>query len=467
MVSTTNGGGSDTPFNFALIPTHTPEQLLNNVRYALTLGLPEVKHHSAAHDGILAIAGGGPSLADTYKDLTGYVAAVNGSLSYLLDKGIKPQMCGVCDPSVHMVNIVEAEPGVTYFIASCVHRGVFDKLLAAGCTVYLWHLHPIEGLDALLDEHYPDGWVQIPGGCTMGTRWLTLGYHLGFRKFHIHGLDSSFRDKSSHAYADHQDTKEWIGFDGYQTRIPFLGQVTDFIGLMEDGLAHDVEPTEITMFGEGLLQTRYAKWLKANPAQGFKWPETDTLSRRYVPAEARDIAKFMDFIPKRDVVVQAGGGVGVYPAYLAHYFKEVHTFEPDPVNYSFLVENLNGNPKITHQKAALGARAGSVGTRMHQAGNIGAVRVVEGGPVPMVTIDSLDLPECDLIWLDIEGYEVNALKGAERTIDRFHPVVIIETMGNERLHGLTPNAATDWLKASGYVPEAKFGNDLLCVYAGK
>ncbi len=268
-LTTDEGSGEPTAFNFKLVPTHTPEQLLANVRHALTLGLPEVKQ-CAAHDEIMSIAGGGPSLQDTYKDLTGFVAAVNGSLPYLLEKGVTPQMCGVCDPSEHMVDIVEAKEGVAYFLASCVHPKVFDKLIAANCTVYLWHLHPIEGLDALLSEYYPDGWVQIPGGCTMGTRWLTLGYHLGFRKFHIHGLDSSFRDKSSHAYPDKQDDKEWITFDGFKTRVNFIGQVVDFIGLMENGLSQDVEPIEIKMFGDGLLQWRYRKWLEA-VAKEEKW----------------------------------------------------------------------------------------------------------------------------------------------------------------------------------------------------
>lgn len=266
MLDATNeGGGEPTPFNFMLIPTHTPEQLLANVRYALTLGLPEVKQ-CAAHDEIMSIAGGGPSLQDTYKDLTGFVAAVNGSLPYLIGKGITPQMCGVCDPSEHMVDIVDAVPGVAYFIASCVHPKVFDKLIAAGCTVYLWHLHPIDGQDALLNELCPQGWTQIPGGCTMGTRWITLGYHLGFRKFHIHGLDSSFREHSSHAYPDKQDDKEWIYFDGFPTRVNFIGQVVDFISLMEDGRKPNVEPMEIKMFGDGLLQWRYKKWLEeSNP----------------------------------------------------------------------------------------------------------------------------------------------------------------------------------------------------------
>ena len=467
MTDTKMGVGVEpTPFNFVLVPTHKPEQLLDHVRYAMTLGLPEVKE-CAAHGEIMSVAGGGPSLEDTWGELTGYVAAVNGSLSYLLGKGVAPQMCGVCDPSEHMAEVVEAKQGVTYFLASHVHPKLFDKLIAANCTVYLWHLHPIDGLDELLAEYYPEGWVQIPGGCTMGLRWLTLGYHMGFRKFHLHGLDSSFRGKSSHAYPDKQDHKEWIGFDGYQTRINFLGQVTDFIGLMEDGLGHDVDPLEIKMHGDGLLQWRYSKWLEENPGIGFKWPASDKMGHIYTPGEARDIAKFMDLVPERGVCVQAGGNVGIYPAYLARWFDEVHTFEPDPVNYAFMVENLNGNEKVKTYNAALGAEAGAVGVIEHQPGHVGTKYVVAGGPLPMRTIDSFGFARCDLIWLDVEGYEENALKGAAETIDRLHPAVIIEEKGNAALHGLDPAGASDWLKARGYAPVAGFGMDVLYTHGGK
>ncbi len=175
-------GGGNTPFRFGLIPMFDPEMLLRRVRSSVARGLPEIKE-CAAHDGILAIAGGGPSLEDTYKDLTGYVAAVNGSLAYLLSKGIVPHMCGVCDPTEHMADVVEAHPDVTYFIASHCHPKLFDKL--KDCKVYLWHLTMIDGIDELLKELYPDGTTQIRGGCTMGLKWFNLGYHMGFRKIHL------------------------------------------------------------------------------------------------------------------------------------------------------------------------------------------------------------------------------------------------------------------------------------------
>jgi uncharacterized Rossmann fold enzyme len=266
----TNTEGADSApseFNFVLVPVHKPETLLDNVRSAVARELPEVKECSP-HGMVLSIAGGGPSLEDTWQELHGYIAAVNGSLSYLLKKGVVPHLCGVCDPSPHMAEVIEAHAGVTYFVASHCDPSVFDKLLSAGCRVYLWHLHPIDGLDALLSELYPNGWLQIPGGSTMGLRWVNLAYNaLGFRKFHLHGMDSSFRDRASHAYPDHQDDKEWITFDGFKTRVNFVGQVVDFMRMLDELGKPDVEPTEIRVFGDGLLQSRFRHWLKTAPAK--------------------------------------------------------------------------------------------------------------------------------------------------------------------------------------------------------
>lgn len=450
-------GQKPTPFPFKLIPAHKPDEMLENVRYAMSLSLPDVQA-CAPHDGVMSIAGGGPSLQDTWHQLDGYVAAVNGSLAYLIEKGVTPQMCGVCDPRPHLADVVEAVPGVVYFLASCVHRAVYDKLLAAGCKIHVWHLHPIEGQDALLRRFYKDkGWVQIPGGSTMGTRWLTLGYHLGFRKFAVHGLDSSFRGKSSHAYPDRQDTKEWMTFDGYQTRPNFLGQVTDFIGLMEDAREGGVDPIEIKMFGDGLLQFHYAHWLKKNPP--LVWPVNDVMGKQFITADVRFATEFLKFIPRRGLAVQAGGNVGVYPRRLGREFRKVHTFEPQVDNFGCLLRNMAGYDNVTCHYAALGSGEIVAALEQTELGNVGTFKIVPGRGIQLRTIDALDLPECDLIWLDVEGYETRALAGASLTIQKYKPAIIIEEKDD--------NPARQWLEARQYYRVTKYGNDCLYVYGGE
>ena len=45
------------------------------------------------------------------------------------------------------------------------------------------------------------------------------------------------------------------------------------------------------------------------------------------------------------------------------------------------------------------------------------------GAIPVLSIDQLGLNNCDLIHLDIEGGEYDALMGAEHTIKRFGPLI--------------------------------------------
>ncbi len=62
--------------------------------------------------------------------------------------------------------------------------------------------------------------------------------------------------------------------------------------------------------------------------------------------------------------------------------------------------------------------------------NYGAVGLGDGGEnVDMVTIDSLNLQQCDYIKIDVEGAEILVLMGALNTINQFHPIIFFEENG--------------------------------------
>lgn len=225
---------------------------VEHMRYALDLvGMPELRQ-CRPHDYVLEVAAGGPSLADTYSTMTGVVAAVNGSLGYLLDRGIVPKLCAVMDPGEHMADVVVADRRVRYYVASVCHPRVFEKL--ADCHVTLWHPSGMPEAETLLREKRESSWYMIGGGSTMGLRWINLGYALGFRKFRLHGLDSSFRADATHAYPDRADAKSWVTVNGYPTRLNFVAQVSDFLATMHRMRQPDIEPIEVEVLGDGLLQ---------------------------------------------------------------------------------------------------------------------------------------------------------------------------------------------------------------------
>jgi len=78
-------------------------------------------------------------------------------------------------------------------------------------------------------------------------------------------------------------------------------------------------------------------------------------------------------------------------------------------------------------------------------GGLGLGSYQSGEAVPVVTIDSLQLARCDLLKADVEGMELSVLRGAARTIERFHPIVYVE---NDRVE--SSPALIEYLLALGY-----------------
>ncbi len=132
----------------------------------------------------------------------------------------------------------------------------------------------------------------------------------------------------------------------------------------------------------------------------------------------------------RRTCVQAGGCVGIWPVRLSMFFEAVHTFEPEDVNFTCLEANTIDIPNVTRYHAALGEEAKMVHVEYPEPGNPGTFYVQEGGSTPMMTIDSLELENVDLIYLDVEGYEVQVLRGAAETIERCRPVIGVEEYPN-------------------------------------
>lgn len=240
-------------------PVGSDAVLTEHVKSALGRNLPEVKP-AAPHGRIMSIAAGGPSLQDTYRDLEGVIVTANGGLSFLLEKGITPWGVGCFDPRQHMADIIERNEDVFYFLGSTCHPDLFEKL--KGCKIGLWHPLGLPSLGELIGGR--DG---IGGGTTMGLRWLTLGHYMGFRKFHAHGLDSSYRGDRTHAYPDYRDGMACQEVFGFRTSQNFVQQVEDWFCTKDMFAAlpeHD-QP-EITLHGDGLLQYCEAN-MKPEPEQ--------------------------------------------------------------------------------------------------------------------------------------------------------------------------------------------------------
>lgn len=166
----------------------------------------------------------------------------------------------------------------------------------------------------------------------------------------------------------------------------------------------------------------------------------------------------------RKVVVQAGGNLGIFPKRLAEEFETVYTFEPHKGLFNQMRRNAP-EPNIVAMNAALGcertgvsvrcARRDTSGRAVHE----GLTHITGEGLIKQILIDDLSLNACDLIYLDIEGYELNALKGAVKTIAQFKPVIGVEINRNIEYYGSSANDVRDWMLGMGYKLSLSMNSD--------
>ena len=83
------------------------------------------------------------------------------------------------------------------------------------------------------------------------------------------------------------------------------------------------------------------------------------------------------------------------------------------------------------------------------------------------TLDSFELPEVGFIKLDCEGYEPYILKGAEQTIKKYKPVILMEEKNySKRYYGEEGNLAVELLLGWGYTMEVSWPKDCVMIYKG-
>jgi FkbM family methyltransferase len=78
--------------------------------------------------------------------------------------------------------------------------------------------------------------------------------------------------------------------------------------------------------------------------------------------------------------------------------------------------------------------------------------------VRKIALDEFDLPRVDLIKIDVEGMEMEVLAGAARSIERYHPIMLIEKIKTDA------TALKMWLESRGYIV-LEAGINLLVIHS--
>jgi FkbM family methyltransferase len=177
----------------------------------------------------------------------------------------------------------------------------------------------------------------------------------------------------------------------------------------------------------------------------------------------------LKFLKQGDVAIDVGGNIGQTALMMAKAVGpkgKVISFEPFAKTYDRFQTNLSLNPEISNirvEKLALGEKAAELEMYVENEKNSGGNRIKPqnekiSSALEKVTTLTLDdyyskngADKISLIKVDVEGFEMKVLRGAQEVIKKFRPDLFVEVNdANLRLQGDSLEMVFNFLKENGY-----------------
>lgn len=138
------------------------------------------------------------------------------------------------------------------------------------------------------------------------------------------------------------------------------------------------------------------------------------------------------YIKCNGVFVDVGANFGSWTKFMLNKKYEVHAFDPSPKAIKILNCLRKQHSNLTVYPCALGETRKKAKLKLHS--NCGHNSLVQEKndftnstlEVEVRTLDSFKLKHVGFIKIDVEGYEIQVLKGAMNTIKKDKPRMIIE-----------------------------------------
>ena len=130
------------------------------------------------------------------------------------------------------------------------------------------------------------------------------------------------------------------------------------------------------------------------------------------------------------------------------YAKNIHCYEPNKVHYECLTRNMAPYNHVKLYNQALGNHDGFVKLTEETATQNTRV-LLEEGDIQINKVDSLDITDVDMIKIDVEGLEMEVLKGAKNTLENVE-YIMIELNGNSEKYGSSKRDIKEHLKELGF-----------------
>jgi len=187
-----------------------------------------------------------------------------------------------------------------------------------------------------------------------------------------------------------------------------------------------------------LATTRWGLTYLANPANYVDW---DVLC--HGSFEHDDLELFRRFGRPESVCLDIGANIGHHAVFFGSLGWTVHAFEPNPQLWAEFEAKIraSGLQAVTLHKVGLGIENASLEFELENSTNSGTGRFRDGNPSPPEGgakvgrlpirngdryLEESGIDHVDVVKMDIQGFEPEALVGLRETLRRDRPLISVE-----------------------------------------
>ena len=139
--------------------------------------------------------------------------------------------------------------------------------------------------------------------------------------------------------------------------------------------------------------------------------------------------KFYPYLNNIVNIIDCGANIGNHSLMFNRYFPEsqIYSFEPSSPNFELLSINTKKINNIHSFKTSLSSKRGTLHMKISQFWNKGTTTISETGElVQSSLLDDFALENISFIKIDVEGHELELIRGSLNTIVNNRPIIWLE-----------------------------------------
>jgi len=173
-------------------------------------------------------------------------------------------------------------------------------------------------------------------------------------------------------------------------------------------------------------------WVPSTDAQIEEWRKSG-----YPFMQDRCLNQFVSWCDtqhkKLTNIVDVGAWCGTWTIAMQKYAKNIVCYEPTKLHFKCLQRNVGPYNHVRIYNQAIGNEDGYI--KLSKEASTQNTRVLfEQGDTKISKLDSLELSNVDMLKIDVEGLEMEVLKGASKTLENVQ-YIMIELNNNSKKYG--------------------------------